>query len=123
MHENLRRTTRRHRLQAEEVGAYAQYSSRKLRFQQATGLQWSLDVSLLQQWGGPEGGRPSLQLLAGLSLSYDLIHRDRLGTGSLQLAGEIAAYLTDQTAADIGSSLGVISAINDWPESRVNLNS
>jgi hypothetical protein len=89
-----------------------------LRLQQETGFQWSLDISLLQQWGLPNGVRPSLQFLAGLSLSYDLFRDDTLGMGSLQFAGTLATYPTEQNAADTGSSLGIISAINDWPVSQ-----
>ncbi len=114
-HEDLRRSARRHRLQAEQRGLYADYSRRKLRIQQQTGLQWSLDASLLEQWGGPGGASPSLQLLAGLSVNYDVFRHEAIGAGSIQLAGTLAAYPTNQTAADTGESLGVISAINDWP--------
>ncbi len=118
VHEDLRRATRRHRRQAGQDDLYGDYSRRKMRIQEETGIQWSLDLSLLQQWGGPNGGSPALQFLAGLSLSSDLFHDETLGVGAIQFSGNIAAYVTVQTGADIGSSLGVISAINDWPVSQ-----
>jgi carbohydrate-selective porin OprB len=121
VYEDLRRSTRQHRLRAEKGGPWGAYAKRKLRFQQEIGFQWSLDISLLQQWGLPNGGRPSLQFLAGLSLSYDLFGDDILGTGSLQFAGTLATYPTEQTAADTGSDLGIISTINDWPVSQRQL--
>jgi carbohydrate-selective porin OprB len=118
VYEDIRRSIREHRRGAEKGDTWGAYAKRKLRLQQETGFQWSLDISLLQQWGLPNGGRTSLQFLAGLSLSYDLFRDDILGSGSLQFAGSLAAYPSEQTAADTGSSLGIISAINDYPGSQ-----
>lgn len=84
-------------------------------------MQWSLDLSLLQQWGLPAGGSPALQFLTTLSLNYDLFHDDTIGDGSIQFSTNLAAYPTARNGAEIGSNLGVISAINDWPVSQHEL--
>ncbi len=115
VHENLRRSKQRHAVHARKDGRYGDYSRFKIRLQRQTGIQWSLDASLLQQWGTPGGGSPALQFLAGLSLNVDLFDDDTVGAGSIQLSGSYAGYPTRQEGADIGSNLGVISAINDWP--------
>lgn len=115
LHEHLRRSTQRHKQHTQREGLYADYSKYKLQLQDETGLAWSLDASLLQQWGGPDGGKPALQLVADLSLSYELFRHHSLGAGTLELSGTLAAYATNRTASAIGSDLGVISAINDWP--------
>jgi len=118
VYENVRRSTWRHTLQAAEDGRYGDYSKRKLRFQKETGIQWSLDMSLLQQWGLPAGGSPALQSLAQLSLTCDIFHDDAVGDGTIQLSANLAAYPTAQDGAEIGSVLGTISVINDWPVSQ-----
>ena len=84
VHEKVRRSTGRHERQAAEGGLYGDYSRRKLRFQKETGIQWSLDVSLMQQWGLPAGGSSALQFLTALSLDYDLFHDDGIGSGTIQ---------------------------------------
>ena len=118
MQAKVRRSTGRHERQAAEGGLYGDYSRRKLRFQKETGIQWSLDVSLVQQWGLPAGGSPTLQFLTALSLDYDIFHDDGIGSGTIQFSGNLAAYPTARDGAEIGSTLGVISAINDWPVSQ-----
>lgn len=115
VHQDLRRSTRRHTLYQEMADLYGDYSTFKTRVQKETGLQWALDASLLQQWGMPGGGSPALQFLAGLSVNYDLFVDPTLGAGSLQFLGYYSTYPTRQNGADIGSNLGLITSINDWP--------
>lgn len=81
VHQDLRRSTRRHTLYREMADLYGDYSTFKTRVQEETGLQWALDASLLQQWGMPGGGSPALQFLAGLSVNYDLFVDPTLGAG------------------------------------------
>lgn len=115
VHERLRRSTCRHSTSAWRDGWYGECSRRKLALKERTGIDGSLDLSLLQQWGGPDGGSPSLQFLAGLSVRWGLFHSDTLGDGSIELGGSLAAYPTDRDGADMSATLGVISTINDWP--------
>lgn len=113
--EDLRRSTQRHTLRSEFTDLYGDYSTFKTRAQRETGVQWSLDASFTQQWGVPNGGSPSLQFLAGLALNWDLFDDKTSGTGSIQFAAFHNRYLSRQNGADIGSSLGLITPINDWP--------
>jgi carbohydrate-selective porin OprB len=115
VHEAVRRSTQRHSLYQEIADLYGDYSRFKTRAQNETGLQWSLDATLLQQWGVPGGGSAALKFLGSLSLNYDLFADSILGAGSLQFLGFFNSYLTRQDGAEIQSNLGLITPINDWP--------
>ena len=91
------------------------YLALKARMATQTGLAWSMDLSYLQQWGRPDGGSPAGQVLATPSLEWTLFDSAAIGTGSAQLAYIVARYATDRSAADLQSSLGLLTPINDYP--------
>jgi hypothetical protein len=115
VHEAVRRSTGRHTFYQDTVDLYGDYSRFKTRTQSEHGLQWTVDASFLQQWGIPRGGSPALQFLAGLALNYDLFVGPTFGAGSLQFLAYSSSYLTRDDGASIGSNLGLITPINDWP--------
>lgn len=115
MHDNLRRAAARRGLSAEVADVYDDYLALKARMATQTGLAWSMDLSYLQQWGRPDGGSPAGQILATPSLEWTLFDSAAIGTGSAQLAYIVARYATDRSAADLQSSLGLITPINDYP--------
>ncbi len=79
------------------------------------GLSWSIDLSVLTQWGQPDGGSPAVQVLATPSLDWSAIKDKRFGEGSLQFLYITASYPSAQNAADTTNRLGLITAINDYP--------
>ena len=121
LHENIRRMQRRQSLYQVIADFYADYAKRKAQWQAETNVAFSMDVSLLQQWGAPNGGSPALQIYATPSVDWTVFKSKQWGTGSVQLAYyAITHYPTTQDAADIQSNLGLITPINDYPSRALN---
>ena len=89
--------------------------------QNETNVAFSIDVSLLEQWGFADGGSPALQLWAAPSVDWTAFQSKEWGTGSVQVAyNAITRYPTVHNAADIQSNLGLITPINDYPSRTMN---
>ena len=89
--------------------------------QSETNVAFSMDVSLLQQWGFANGGSPALQIYALPSVDWTAFKSKEWGTGSVQVAYDaITRYPTTQNAADVQSNLGLITPINDYPTRTLN---
>ena len=114
LHDNIRRAQQRESLYREISDLYADYTKWKARVQNETNVAFSMDVSVLQQWGFADGGSPALQLWAAPSLDWTAFKSKEWGTGSIQVAyNATTRYPTAQNAADIQSNLGLITPIND----------
>ncbi|MFO1415502.1 MAG: carbohydrate porin [Burkholderiales bacterium] len=114
LHEKLRADRQRGTLYQRISGAYADYTQWKAQVEKDTGLAFSMELSFLQQWGRPNGGSPALQIDATPSLDWTVFRSSVWGTGSLQVAYDaVPTYPTRRDAAAIGSSLGVVTPIND----------
>ena len=114
LHDNIRRAQQRESIYQEISDLYADYTKWKTRVQNDTNVLFSIDVSVLQQWGFADGGSPALQLWAAPSLDWTAFKSKEWGTGSIQVAyNATTRYPTAQNAADIQSNLGLITPIND----------
>ena len=121
LHDNIRRAQRRESLYHEISDVYTDYSKWKTRVQNETSVAFSMDVSLLQQWGFASGGSPALQIYALPSVDWTAFKSKEWGTGSVQVAYDaITRYPTTQNAADVQSNLGLITPINDYPTRTLN---
>ncbi|MET0733259.1 MAG: carbohydrate porin [Casimicrobiaceae bacterium] len=114
LHDNIRRAQQRESIYREISDLYADYTRWKVRVQNDTHVLFSIDVSVLQQWGFADGGSPALQLWAAPSMDWTAFKSKEWGTGSIQVAyNATTRYPTAQNAADIQSNLGLITPIND----------
>ena len=121
LHDNIRRAHRRESLYQEISDFYADYTKWKTRWQNETNVVYSMDVSLLQQWGLPNGGSPALQIYATPSVDWTVFKSKAWGSGSVQLAYyAIPHYPTTQNATGVQSNLGLITPINDYPSRAMN---
>ncbi len=102
-------------LDEEITDLYSGYVNAKDRFQKATNLQYSLDVSIMYQWGSPDGGPPAGQLLLSPSVNWDFPGETPIGSGSLQFAYDFPWYVTSRNAENVQSNLGLITPVNDFP--------
>jgi porin len=94
----------------------ADYARWKTAVAEGSSVKWSMELSLLQQWGLSGGGSPALQVYVAPSLDWTLFKSTTWGTGSVQAAyTAITHYPTTQDAAAIQSNLGLITPINDDP--------
>ena len=114
LHDNIRRAQRRESAYQELADVYTDYTKWKARVQNETNVAFSVDVSMLEQWGFADGGSPALQIWAAPSVDWTLFKSKQWGTGSIQLGyNATTRYPTAQNAADIQSNLGLITPIND----------
>ena len=121
LHDNIRRAQQREALYQEISDIYADYGKWKARVQNETNVAFSMDVSLLEQWGFSDGGSPALQVYVAPSVDWTAFKSKEWGTGSVQVAyNAITHYPTTQNAADIQSNLGLITPINDYPSRTLN---
>ena len=120
VHDRIRRAQQRESLYQEISHLYRDYTNWKARVQKETNVAYSFDVSLLQQWGSPDGGSPALQIYAAPSLDWTVFKSSNWGTGSIQVAYNLVTYPTNQNAASIQSNLGLITPINDFPSNTEN---
>lgn len=115
VHDNIRRAQARHSLDQDARVLYQDYSNLKARSNQEIGLSWSLDLSVLPQWGLSDGGSPSLQVLVTPSMDWTVAKGKRFGEGSVQFAYLASRYASAPTAQQVSTDLGLITAINDYP--------
>ncbi len=117
LHDRLRAAQAREQpsLSEEITDIYSQYVKVKDRFQNATDIQYSLDVSIMYQWGSPEAGPPAGQLLFSPWVNWDFVKKTALGSGSLQFAYSLPWYMTSRNASEVQSNLNLITPINDFP--------
>lgn len=115
VHDNIRRDRRRRSFFLEAKELYGDYARFKQRLDQQAGLSWSVDFSYLPQWAGPEGGSPSTQFLTTSNLDVRLFRSKSLGEGSVQVAYTTARYPSVQNGANLSSTIGAITLINDFP--------
>jgi len=95
-----------------------QYAHFKKDIQNAIGLSYTLDVSLLFQRGAPNGSKNSWQTQYYGSANWDMYH-SALGSGSLQAAYTYVHYWGEQ-AQNIGNRMGVVTDINDYASNTYN---
>lgn len=116
LHDELRRAERRESLYQRISGLYADYAKWKTRAGKENDVAFSLELSLLQQWGRPNGGSPALQVSAIPSLDWTLLRSKTWGTGSVQFEYDaVPDYPTRQDAAGVQSRQGLVTPINDYP--------
>lgn len=99
---------------------YTNYLKWKLRVQEATNTSFAMSVSTLAQWGLPDGGAPTLQVMASPAIDWTVFKSTRWGTGSVQLAYNAIGYPVVQSGAAIQSNLGLITPINDYSTRFLN---
>jgi hypothetical protein len=109
MHDNIRRAQQRESLS----DLHADYMNWKAKVQDETKVAFSMDVSLLEQWGFPDGGGSVLQIYAAPTLDWTVFKSNNWGSGSIQVAYNVITYPTALSAAGIQSNLGLITPIND----------
>jgi len=116
LHDDLRRARERETLYQRIAGVYSDYAQWKARVEKAHDLTFSVELSVLQQWGLGGGGSPALQLYATPSLDWTLFRSATWGTGSVQVEYDaVPHYPTRQDAGTVQSRLGLVTPVNDVP--------
>ncbi len=78
-------------------------------------LEFSMDASLMGQWGSSGAGPGAGQGLLTPSANWTLFERSSVGTGEIQIAYSFARYLGSRNGADLQSGLNLNTPVNDFP--------
>ena len=92
-----------------------EYFNAKQRFQDATGISYTLDASVLGQRGAPNGKITPWQTQYYGSLNWDLFQSERFGSGSIQAAYTLIRYW-NKNASILGNNIGIATPLNDYTE-------
>lgn len=111
LHDKLRAAKER------EDGSASSYARMKKQIADATGLAFSMDVSVTNQWGAPGAANAAAQALFTPNVNWQAFSDTSLGSGSVQFAYLAAQYWSSADAADLARSLAVNSPLNAWPTS------
>ena len=88
------------------------YSDFKNMLNNRYGIDYSVDISYMPQWGAPSGKHNANQTIIYPSLTWTMFNNE-YGTGSLNMAYNIVRY-GNSSASSLGNRLGVVTGINDY---------
>lgn len=88
------------------------YSDFKNMLNNRYGIDYSIDISYMPQWGAPSGKHNANQTIIYPSLTWTMFNNE-YGTGSLNMAYNIVRY-GNSSASSLGNRLGVVTGINDY---------
>ena len=89
-----------------------EYSYFKNHLQDKYGLNYSLDISFMPQYGAPNGKKAGFQTLIYPSVTWEAFN-NQYGTATFNAAYNIARY-SGRTAQDITNRIGAVTGINDY---------
>lgn len=91
------------------------YNQAKKELHDATGISYSLDVSLMGQRGAPNGHITPWQSQYYGTATWDAFNSDKWGSGSFDIAYELVRYWNG-TGLELGDNIGVVSGVNDYSQ-------
>ncbi|MBR6664013.1 MAG: carbohydrate porin [Alphaproteobacteria bacterium] len=108
----LRVAASKHRRSHSFTDLGKEYSYFKNHLQDKYGLQYSVDVSFMPQYGAPNGKKTGIQTLIYPSITWQAFNNE-YGNATLNLAYNIAQY-SGRSAEAIGNRIGAVTGINDY---------
>jgi hypothetical protein len=101
---------------AERANArFERYLGMKKEIADTTGLQFSMNVSAISQWGVPGGGYGAVQAEFTPALNWDVFSNPTFGAGSFQFSFLSVDYWSGATGVSLGTAIDVNGPINDKP--------
>lgn len=91
-----------------------EYTTAKQNFTNATGISYTIDISVLGQRGSPNGKTTPWQTGYYGSINWDLF-QSKFGSGSIQAAYTLIRYW-NKNASILGNRIGIGMPINDYTE-------
>lgn len=89
-----------------------EYTDFKNMLSKKYGIDYSLDISYMPQYGAPSGKKTGFQTIIYPSITWTTFSNE-YGTGTLNAAYNVARY-AGQNAEGIGNRIGVVTGINDY---------
>ncbi|MPZ36311.1 MAG: hypothetical protein GEV13_36085 [Rhodospirillales bacterium] len=102
-------------LSEEADNAHVRYAKAKKEIEDTTGITFSMEASVMSQWGTPNGGYGAVQAMFTPAVNWDAFNVAGLGAGSFQFHFMSAQYWSGVTGTSRGSAIDLISPINNQP--------
>ena len=100
-------------LSEESTRLHKRYANARKEIEEATGITFSMEASVMSQWGTPNGGYGAIQTMFTPAVDWVAFSSPRLGAGSFQFHFLSANYLSATDATALGSTINLISPINN----------
>lgn len=94
---------------------HVRYAKAKKEIEEATGVTYSMESSVMSQWGAPNGGYGAVQAMFTPAVNWDMFSSPRFGDGSLQFHFLATQYLSGNDGTAIANNIGILSPINNQP--------
>jgi carbohydrate-selective porin OprB len=95
--------------------AHLRYAKALKEIEDATGVFLSMGASSMSQWGTPNGGYGAVQAMFTPGIDWNMFSVPGVGKGSVEFHSLAAQYWSGATGTSLGSSLGLVSPINNQP--------
>ena len=95
--------------------AHLRYAKALKEIEDATGVFFSMEASSMSQWGTPNGGYGAVQAMFTPGIDWNLFSVPGVGKGSMEFNFLAAQYWSGATGTSLGSTLGLLSPINNQP--------
>jgi hypothetical protein len=89
---------------------YASYQAAKQKLQDNYNIEYSLEASVLPQWGTPHGGPPAVQLLYSPTITWTPFTNTAIGSGSFTFAFQQYQFWSKTNTAAQQSRMGLLTA-------------
>jgi len=104
-----------HSLGAEIDSVRGRYARAKKEIRDSVGVTYSMEASVMSQWGTPNGGYGAVQAMFTPAVNWDVFSSPTVGHGSLQFYFLAVQYFSGATGASLGANIDLNSPINNQP--------
>lgn len=93
---------------------FDEYLKVKNEIQNAMNIQYSLDMSVMPQWGFSKGGKTAYQTMYTPTINWDVFSSDKFGSGSVQFSYNAVQYWSKANGNSMSANLGLADVDNDY---------
>src|SRR5262249_3028985 len=94
---------------------HQRYAMAQKEIEETTGITFSMEASVMSQWGTPNGGYGAVQTMFTPAVDWAALNIPAIGAGSVQFHFLSANYLSSTDATALGNTINLISPINNQP--------
>ena len=102
-------------LSGESTLLHERYARARKQIEDTTGITFSMEASVMSQWGTPNGGFGAVQTMFTPAVDWAAFSIPGVGAGSFQFHFLSANYLSATDATALGNTINLISPINNQP--------
>jgi hypothetical protein len=118
VHDRLRASRERERQSLQDQlnkDLYAPWAQLKKSMNRDLHVEFSMDASIMGQWGSNGAGQPAFQTLYTPSVNWTAFKDTPIGTGAFQFFYTKSQYWSSQNASKMQYGMNINTPINDFP--------